>query len=164
LHSDLEMRERVAVLEARADSNERLIERLTNVVLQFQAEATADRKVHERVLSVVERNSEYTQRIARASEETNAKLETYLPAINLKAGDAAAEARRAADATGRVQLAAPAEKSGSVKAIARVVFRAPATKILAVAVLVIALGVAAGAVVAVYQEMHALKARLGGAK
>jgi hypothetical protein len=44
------------------------------------------------------------------------------------------------------------------------VFRAPATKILAVAVLVIALGVAAGAVVAVYQEMHALKARLGGEK
>lgn len=155
---DHDLRERVAVLEARQESNEKIVERLANVVLQFQAEANADRQVHQRVLGVVERQ-------ARASEEIAAQLVTYLPRIDLRAGDAAADARRAADATGRVVLSPPAEKSGPVKAIVGVadrVIKAPATKILALAALVVALAVAAGAGIAVYQEVRALKARLGG--
>ena len=155
---DHDLRERVAVLEARQESLERLIERVANSVLQQQAEANADRKAQERVLVVVERQ-------ARASEEIAAQLVTYLPRIDLRAGDAAADARRAADATGRVLLSPPVEKSGPVKALVGVVdriVRAPATKILALAALVVALAVAVGAGIAVYQEVRALKARLGG--
>lgn len=168
--------ERLAVVEVRQEVADdkiealaRTVERMANNVVAMQGEANADRELMRETLRVIaathakiERVVETVQRSTRAQEEIAAQLQTAIPEIRLRAGDAATEARRAADATGRVQLAAPAERTGPVKAIVRTIFRAPAAKILAVAALVIALGIAAGAMVAVYQEMHALKARLGG--
>jgi hypothetical protein len=77
--------------------------------------------------------------------------------------EASAQAFATREATGRVQLtAAGVDKSGTVKSIARAVFSAPVTKILAVAVLVFSLVVGAGVAIAVYQEVRAIRARMGG--
>lgn len=182
--------ERLAVVEVKQEAAEkqhsdlaRQVTTIANNVLQMQAEGNSDRELMREVLRViaathakVERNGERMERAAVASEKIAGDNETYLRQIHTAVGaakdaaeDAAEDAARAADATGRIplvpmpiQISPPTEKSGPVKSIVRTVFRAPVTKILAVAVLVVALAIGAGAAIAVYSEVRAIKARLGG--
>lgn len=170
----------------------RQVTTIANNVLQQQAEANADRELARETLRViaathgkVERNGERMERAAVATEKIAGDNETYLRQIHVAVGaakdaagkaadaaeDAADNAARAAENTGRVpllpvpiQVSPTAEKSGPAKAIVQTIFRAPVAKILAVAVLVVALAIGAVGGIIVLQEVRAIKARLGGAK
>lgn len=172
-----EVGERIAVVEVKqevADQRHevlvRTVDRMANNVVAMQGEANADRELMRETLRVIaathskiERVLDGVQHTTRDTDEIAAQLVTAIPEIRLRSADAAADARRAADATGRVLLSPPAEKSGPVKAfvgLADRVVKAPVTKILALAVLVFALAAGSVGVVFVLQEVRAIKARL----